>query len=348
MPKGPRGSIPEGTLATSWVLANYGRLTPRRAPGRRSRAEARLRPLGWGGGSRGAARCRQGPGHRLRRSARRRGAHAAGHHRARLPVERQGRRGARRRRAAAATVDQARGALHHQRQGGGASKTVIAHEVFHCLQIQLTGSASGLQSLDGDRAWLGEGSASYAGCLFSQDGAAPYKQAPTPATSSSRPRRSTHAPTTPWGFFAHLDQSRRGRPGQREERHRRSVDGGRVPGARERGRQRHLRLLGLEPLPDPGARHRVGRERACVPRARTPPTRRRSSLRQGAGSRSRPRPTRRIPTSSSPATPPAARSHPPRERSACAWRQRPRRPADHDDTVFCLAGGSGRSTPRSR
>jgi len=28
VPKGPKGSIPEGTLAISWVLTNYGRLTP--------------------------------------------------------------------------------------------------------------------------------------------------------------------------------------------------------------------------------------------------------------------------------------------------------------------------------
>ena len=28
VPRGPRGSIPDGTLATSWVLANYARLTP--------------------------------------------------------------------------------------------------------------------------------------------------------------------------------------------------------------------------------------------------------------------------------------------------------------------------------
>ena len=75
----------------------------RRAPGRRSRAQARLRPLGWGGGSRGATRGRQGPGHRLRRPARRRRAHASGHHRPRLPVERQGRRGARASTRAAAT-----------------------------------------------------------------------------------------------------------------------------------------------------------------------------------------------------------------------------------------------------
>ena len=32
VPRGPRGSIPDGTLATSWVLANYGRLTPSRRP----------------------------------------------------------------------------------------------------------------------------------------------------------------------------------------------------------------------------------------------------------------------------------------------------------------------------
>ena len=30
VPRGPRGSIPDGTLATSWVLANYARLAPSR------------------------------------------------------------------------------------------------------------------------------------------------------------------------------------------------------------------------------------------------------------------------------------------------------------------------------
>jgi hypothetical protein len=89
---------------------------------------------------------------------------------------------------------------------GGASRTVIAHEVFHCLQIQLTGRADALQALDGDRAWLGEGSASYAGCLFSQDGAAPYRKAyagyvEEPLTALSK--RTYDA----IGFFAHLDQS---------------------------------------------------------------------------------------------------------------------------------------------
>src|SRR5204862_4515077 len=89
---------------------------------------------------------------------------------------------------------------------GGASKTVIAHEVFHCLQIQLTGRADGLETLDAERAWLGEGSASYAGCLFAQDGAAPYRSAY--AGYVERPLTPLTARTyDAVGFFAHLDQS---------------------------------------------------------------------------------------------------------------------------------------------
>jgi hypothetical protein len=206
VPKGPRGSIPEGTLATSWVLANYGRLTPavrqavdrvlRRAFGLSGSAPAAAGALnavkdqavafvgqqsgvaltlpvtvvrGYPSSARGAAAL---------------GVDASGSYRSDKPA--------------------ARCIISVRR--GGASKTVIAHEVFHCLQIQLAGHANALLSLDAERAWLGEGSASYAGCLFSQDGAAPYRRAFAGYVEQ---------PLTPLGsrtydaigFFAHLDQS---------------------------------------------------------------------------------------------------------------------------------------------
>jgi hypothetical protein len=204
VPKGPKGSIPEGTLATSWVLANYSRLTPRvrqafdkavrRAfglSGHPAAAGAKLDAIkaqaiafvgqkagveftlpvsivrGYPSSGRGAAAL---------------GVDAAGKYRSSQP--------------AARCVISVR---------GNASRTLIAHEVFHCLQVQLAGRADALPSLDGGRAWLGEGSASYAGCLFSQDGAAPYKRAYAGYLEQ---------PTTPLagrtydavGFFAHLDQ----------------------------------------------------------------------------------------------------------------------------------------------
>ena len=77
----------------------------------------------------------------------------------------------------------------------GASKTVIAAQVFHCLQIQLAGRADALQTLDASRPWLGEGSAAYAGCLFAQDGAAAYRKAYATYVDEPRPRWSS-APTT--------------------------------------------------------------------------------------------------------------------------------------------------------
>jgi hypothetical protein len=203
-PKGPKGSIPEGTLAISWVLANYGRLTPgvrqafdkavRRAfglSGHPAAAGAKLDAIeaqavafvgqkagvdltlpvsivrGYPSSGRGAAAL---------------GVDAAGKYRSSQP--------------AARCVISVR---------GNASRTLIAHEVFHCLQVQLAGRTDALPSLDSDRAWLGEGSASYAGCLFSRDGAAPYKRAYAGYLEQ---------PTTPLGartydavgFFAHLDQ----------------------------------------------------------------------------------------------------------------------------------------------
>jgi hypothetical protein len=205
VPKGSRGSIPEGTLATSWVLANYGRLTPRV---RQAVDRVLRRAFGLSGSAppaggalnavknQAVAFVGQQSGVALTlpvtivrgypssaRGAAALGVDASGSYRSDKP-------------AARCIVSVRR---------GGASKTLIAHEVFHCLQIQLAGRANALLSLDAERAWLGEGSASYAGCLFSQDGAAPYRRAYGTYLEQ---------PTTPLagrtydavGFFAHLDQ----------------------------------------------------------------------------------------------------------------------------------------------
>ncbi len=203
VPRGPRGSIPDGTLATSWVLANYGRL----APSRRSAVDKIVRKafaLSVEGRAAGAqlnavrdqaiAFVGQQTGVQLTlpvtivrdypstgSGAATLGVDAGGSYRSAQP--------------AARCIVSVR--------GGGASKTVIAAQVFHCLQIQLAGRADGLQTLDASRPWLGEGSSAYAGCLFAQDGAAPYRKAYATYVDD---------PTTPLdhrtydaiGFFAHL------------------------------------------------------------------------------------------------------------------------------------------------
>jgi hypothetical protein len=206
VPRGPRGSIPEGTLATSWVLANYARLTPgvRRAVDRvLRRAFGLSRPAAPAGGQLDAVKARaiafveQQSGVTVTLPVTVvRGYPSSASGAAALGVDASG--------SYRSSKPAARCIISVRR--GGASRTVIAHEVFHCLQIQIAGRADGLQALDGDRAWLGEGSASYAGCLFSQDGAAPYRKAyagyvEQPLTPLAR--RTYDA----IGFFAHLDQS---------------------------------------------------------------------------------------------------------------------------------------------
>jgi hypothetical protein len=204
VPKGPKGSIPEGTLAISWMLANYGRLTP----GVRQAFDRAVRRAFGLSGHPGAAGAKldaikaqavtfvgQKTGVDLTLPISIvRGYPASGRGAAALAVDAAGKY--RSGQPAARCVISVR---------GNASRTLIAHEVFHCLQVQLAGRADALPSLDGGRAWLGEGSASYAGCLFSQDGAAPYKRAYAGYLEQ---------PTTPLdartydavGFFAHLDQ----------------------------------------------------------------------------------------------------------------------------------------------
>ena len=254
VPKGPRGSIPEGTLATSWVLANYGRLTP----GARQAVDRVLRrAFGLSGGAAAAgAQLDAVKAQAIAFVGQRAGVELT------LPVTIVRGYPSSARGAAALGVD-ASGSYRSTKPAarciisvrrGGASKTVIAHEVFHCLQIQLTGSASGLQSLDGDRAWLGEGSASYAGCLFSQDGAAPYRKAYAGYLEQ---------PLTPLGgrtydavgFFAHLDQGGAGALGTRAARRSpRPSMAARLPGRSPTRAERTSSALGRRASTEPRRR----------------------------------------------------------------------------------------------
>jgi hypothetical protein len=204
VPKGPKGSIPEGTLAISWVLANYGRLTP---GVRQAFDKAVRRAFGLSGHpAAGGAKLDAVKAQAIAFVGQKAGVDLT------LPVSIVRGYPASGRGAAALAVDAAGKYRSDQPAArciisvrGNASRTLIAHEVFHCLQVQLAGRANALPSLDSGRAWLGEGSASYAGCLFSQDGAAPYKRAYAGYLEQ---------PTTPLGgrtydavgFFAHLDQ----------------------------------------------------------------------------------------------------------------------------------------------
>jgi hypothetical protein len=203
VPRGPRGSIPDGTLATSWVLANYGRLTPSRrsAVDRIVRKAFALSVEGRAAGAQlnairdqAIAFAGQQAGVQLTlpvtivrdypstgSGGATLGVDAGGSYRSAKPA--------------------ARCIISVRR--GGASKTVIAAQVFHCLQIQLAGRADALQTLDASRPWLGEGSAAYAGCLFAQDGAAAYRKAY--ATYVDEPATPLdHRTYDAIGFFAHL------------------------------------------------------------------------------------------------------------------------------------------------
>jgi hypothetical protein len=206
VPRGPRGSVPDGTLATSWVLANYARLTPsrRQAVDRIVRRAFALSVQGRAAGGKLDAIRDEAVAFVGRQAGVQltlpvtivRNYPSTGSGAATLGVDASG----------SYRSDQPAARCIVSVRQGGASKTVIAAEVFHCLQIQLAGHASALQALDTGRAWLGEGSAAYAGCLFSQDGAAPYRKAYAAYVDE---------PTTPLdqrtydaiGFFAHLHQS---------------------------------------------------------------------------------------------------------------------------------------------
>jgi hypothetical protein len=203
VPRGPRGSIPDGTMATSWVLANYRRLAPsrRRAVDKIVRKAFALSAEGHAAGAQlnairdqAIAFVGQQTGVQLTlpvsivrdypstgSGAATLGVDAGGSYRSAKP-------------AARCIVSVRR---------GGASKTVIAAQVFHCLQIQLAGRADALQTLDASRPWLSEGSSAYAGCLFAQDGAAAYRKAY--ATYVDEPATPLDQRTyDAIGFFAHL------------------------------------------------------------------------------------------------------------------------------------------------
>jgi hypothetical protein len=205
-PKGPRGSIPEGTLAVSWVLANYARLTPgvRRAfdkvvrhsfglSGHPPAAGAQLDAVK----AQAVAFASQQTGVNLTLPVVVvRGYPAAASGAAALGVDASG--------AYRSSKPPARCIIAVRR--GAVSRTTIAHEVFHCLQLQLTGRTDGAQNLEAGRAWLGEGTASLAACMFSEDGAAAYRKAY--ANYVEQPLVPLGGRTyDAIGFFAHLRQS---------------------------------------------------------------------------------------------------------------------------------------------
>ena len=279
VPRGPRGSIPEGTLATSWVLANYGRLTPGAPPAVDKIVRKAPSPLRARAGGRGrAAQRRQGPGHRLRRPAGRGAAHAAGHHRPRLPLDGQRRRHPRRRRERQLPLRQARGALHHQRPPRRRVEDRHRPEVFHCLQIQLAGRADGLQTLDADRAVAGRGQ------RVLRRAACSPRTARRPTARPTRPTSSE--PLTPLGQ-PHLRRRRLLRPLEHDAAPARSAAcgeaiaspslAGSLPGVAARAPP-DCSTRGRRASTAPRARRRVGRQRAVRAAAvRAPPTRRRSS-----------------------------------------------------------------------
>ncbi len=264
VPRGPRGSIPDGTLATSWVLANYARLSPsRRAAvdkivrkafalsiqGRAAGAQlnaVRDQAIAFAGQQAGVPLTlpvtivRDYPS--TGSGAATLGVDADGSYRSAKPA--------------------ARCIISVRR--GGASKTVIAAQVFHCLQIQLAGRADALQTLDASRPWLGEGSAAYAGCLFAQDGAAAYRKAY--ATYVDEPATPLDQRTyDAIGFFAHLSTTGSGALASFADAMRAPSLAAGVSGRRARGRRGPVRHVGLEPLPRAAARLGVGRQRPCAP-----------------------------------------------------------------------------------
>jgi hypothetical protein len=206
VPRGPRGSIPEGTLATSWVLANYGRLTP---GVRRAFDKAVRRAFGLSGHPpAGGAQLDAVKAQAIAFASQQTGVDLT------LPVDIVRGYPSTGSGAAALGVD-ASGAYRSSKpparciiavRRGAVSRTTIAHEVFHCLQLQLTGRTDGAQDLEAGRAWLGEGTAALAGCLFSEDGAGPYRKAY--ANYVEQPLVPLGGRTyDALGFFAHLRQS---------------------------------------------------------------------------------------------------------------------------------------------
>jgi hypothetical protein len=195
VPRGPRGSIPDGTMATSWVLANFGRLAPsrRRAVDKILRKAFALSAEGHAAGAqlnavrdRAIAFVGQQTGVQLTlpvtivrdypstgSGAATLGVDADGSYRSAKP-------------AARCIVSVRR---------GGASKTVIAAQVFHCLQIQLAGRADALQA--STPRVHGSARAARPTPAASSPRTAPRPTARrTPRTSTSPRRRWTSARTT--------------------------------------------------------------------------------------------------------------------------------------------------------
>ena len=277
VPRGPRGSIPDGTLATSWVLANYGRL----APSRRSAVDKIVRKafaLSVEGRPAGAqlnavrdqaiAFAGQQAGVPLTLPVTIvRNYPSTGSGAATLGVDANG--------SYRSAKPAARCIISVRR--GGASKTVIAAQVFHCLQIQLAGRADALQTLDATRPWLGEGSSAYAGCLFAQDGATAYRKAY--ATYVDEPATPLdHRTYDAIGFFAHLSTTGERRAGLVRRRDARAVAGARPI---RTSRARAPRACSTRGPRVCTARRSAVRRGTSAARARrrepAPPTRRRSS-----------------------------------------------------------------------
>ena len=265
VPKGPKGSIPEGTLAISWVLANYGRLTP---GVRQAFDKAVRRAFGLSGHpAAGGAKLDAIKAQAITFVGQQAGVDLT------LPI----------------TI--VRG---YPRSGRGAAVLGVdaagsyrsSQPAARCI-ISVRGGASRDASSPtrSSTACRSSSPAAPTPCSRSTAPARGWGRAarPTPAACSRRTARRRTAsayagyveqPTTPLGrrtydavgFFAHLDQVGAGALGTVEEAIARAVDGGRLPGARQRGRRGHLRLVGLEPLPRPVAAAPRGTSAARAPR----------------------------------------------------------------------------------
>ena len=142
---------------------------------------------------------------------------------------------------------------------GGASRTVIAAQVFHCLQIQLAGRANACGPSMPTAPWLGEGSAAYAGCLFAQDGARPTARHTRRTSSEPRPRWTT-APTTPSASSPTWSRAARRARGVPQALARVVAGAAAYPASGE-GAAGPVRRVGLEPVPHALARRAMGRQR---------------------------------------------------------------------------------------
>ena len=237
--------------------------------GRQDRAQG-VRAVRRGPRRRRAAQRRARPGHRLRRPADGGAAHAAGHHRPRLPVDGQRRRDARRRRGRQLPLRPAGGALHRQRP--------------RRRRVQDGHRRPGLP-LPADparraRRWPADPRRV---ASMARRGQLGLRRLPLrPGRRRALPQGVRHVrrrPDDPAGP-SHLRRDRLLRPPEHDRERRaglvprrdaRAVGGPGVSGRRPRGRRGPLRLVGVEPLPRAAARCRMGRQRPV----RTPARQRR-------------------------------------------------------------------------